>query len=133
VGVVDDDLVDAFNGGSAGFGQVAAGYLERVEQQPGAFRVDHVAGDALGDERDSGLDGAAVFERGQFEGGQGVAERGFIFGLAGGVVVVAKIFLAERFASATMSVGEDVAALEVFGGGVGFGHGCGDPPPRKSM
>jgi hypothetical protein len=144
-GFVEDDLVDGFDGGGSGFGQVEAGDLERVEEQAGAFGVEHACGDALGDEGDGGLDGAAVFERGQVEppqrarsarrgprveGGEGVAEGGLGFGFASGVVVVTKIFLAERFASATVSVGEDVAALEVFGGGVGIGHERGDPPPR---
>jgi hypothetical protein len=36
--------------------------------------------------------------------------------LAGGVVVVAELFLAEAWAGAAMSVGEDVAALVLFDG-----------------
>jgi hypothetical protein len=43
------------------FGQVEAGDLEAVEEEPGAARVDVVGGDALQDLADRGLDGGAVF------------------------------------------------------------------------
>jgi hypothetical protein len=44
-------------------------------------------------------------------------------GAAGGVVVVAKVFVAEAWAAAAVAVGEDVAALEADGGvGDWLGH-----------
>ena len=99
-------------------GQVAAGDLQAIEQEAGAFEVDFVAGDALQDFADGGLDGAAVLEVGQVEfGGAGAAVFDVLGGAAGGVVVVAELFVAQAFAAAAVAVGEDVAALK----GLGFG------------
>ena len=45
----------------------------------------------------------------------GIADTAFVIGrAAGGVVVVAEVFSAERGAAAAMAVGEDVAAVEAF-------------------
>jgi hypothetical protein len=73
-GGVDDDLFyDRICGGLVcslefscgfcgfGFGQVEAGYLEAVEEEAGAARVDVVCGNALEDFSNGGLDGGAVF------------------------------------------------------------------------
>ncbi|HEY1993398.1 MAG TPA: hypothetical protein VGG81_03260 [Edaphobacter sp.] len=107
------------------FGEVEAGDLEAVEEKAGAARVDVVFGDALEDFADGGLDGGAVFRERQVEGGAAasalfwVADRA-----AGGVVVVAELFVVQAGAAATAAVGEDVAALEAFGCvGAGFGSG----------
>jgi hypothetical protein len=112
-GVVEDDFVDGLERNGRGFGQVERSDLEGVEEQAGAFGVKTAVGDALGDERDGGLDGAAVFEGGQLEEGEGVARLGQEARFVGAVVVVAEVFFAETFAAAAVSVGEDVAALEV--------------------
>jgi hypothetical protein len=75
--------------------------------------------DALEDDADGGLDGGTVLGQGELEAGVGVAvEVGRGFGAAGGVVVVAEVLVAEAFAAAAVSVGEDVAALEVLDFGV---------------
>ncbi len=112
VGFVLDDLLDCFDGIWRGFWQVDAGDLKRVEEQAGAFGIEGLAGDALRDKADGRLDRGAVFEGGQLEVGVGFVDD---FGLAGCVVVVAEGFAAQAFAAAAVSVGEDVAALEVFG------------------
>jgi len=99
-----------------GLGQVEAGDLEAVEEEAGAARVDVVGGDALEDLADGGLDGGAVFGKGQVEGG-GSAAASFRIGdgFSGGVVVVAELFAAQAWAGAAVAVGEDVAALVLFG------------------
>ncbi len=120
-GGIDDDLfyrlccglgfaVGFFCGG-LGFGEVEAGDLEAVEEEAGAAGVDVVGGDALEDFTDGGLDGGTVFGEGQVEGGAAAAALARVCdGLAGGVVVVAELLLAEAWAGAAVSVGEDVAA-----------------------
>jgi hypothetical protein len=50
--------------------------------------------------------------------------------LAGGVVVVAELFAAQAWAGAAASVGEDVAALVLFGRFGGVLHG---PSPRGTF
>jgi hypothetical protein len=122
---VGDDFGDGFlgGGGCGGLaGEVEAGDLEAVEEEAGAAGVEVVGGDAAEDLANGGLDGAAVFGQGQVEGGlTGAALAGVERGAAGGVVVVAELFVmiisvAEAWAAAAVSVGEDVAALEAFGG-----------------
>jgi hypothetical protein len=99
------------------FGEVEAGDLEAVEKQAGSLGVEIVAGDALEDHSDGGLDGRAVLGHGQVEAG--VTAEGFAWGgLAGGVVVVAEGLVAEADAAAAVAVGEDVAALVAFGFGL---------------
>jgi hypothetical protein len=51
----------------SGFGQVAAGDLQAVEEQTSAFGVDVAAGDALENLTDAALNGAAIFGHGQFK------------------------------------------------------------------
>jgi hypothetical protein len=105
------------------FGEVEAGDLEAVEEQAGAAGVDVVGGDALQDFSDGGLDGGAVFGEGQVEGGAAAAALAWVRdGFAGGVVVVAELLLAEAWAGAAVSVGEDVAALVLLGRFVGVVH-----------
>jgi hypothetical protein len=83
--------------------------------------------DALEDFADGGLDGGAVLWERQFEGGATAAAPAWVDDwLAGGVVVVTELFLAEAWAGAAASVGEDVAALVLFGGFSCVLHG----PPR---
>jgi len=96
------------------FGQVEAGDLQTVKQQPCAARVDVVRGDALEHLTDAVLDGAAVFGQRQ---GKGFAEAFalgelFEFGRsAGGVVEVAEFFSAKTWAAATAAIDVDTAAL----------------------
>jgi hypothetical protein len=138
LGIVDD-LADDFCGwiGGAGFGQVAAGDLKAVEEQAGAARVDVVGGDAAEDFADGLLDGGMVFGIGKVESGLTAAAGGSVLdGPAGVVVVVAKAFgavgAADGGAAATAAVGEDVAALEASGFGLGCDgfrcHRCGPLP-----
>jgi hypothetical protein len=99
-----------------GFGEVEAGDLEAIEKKTCAARVDVVGGDALKDFSDGGLDGGTVFGQGQVEGGAAAAAAARIGdGFSGGVVVVAELFCAEAWTGAAVSVGEDVAALVLFG------------------
>ena len=89
----------------------------------GAFGVDLVAGDAAEDFADGELDGGAVFGHGEVEVGLvGSALVWVLHRAAGGVVVVAEVFVTEAWAAAAVAVGEDVAALVAFW----FGHGV--PP-----
>ena len=110
--------------GFACFRKVEAGDLETVEQQPGRFGVEAASGDALQDFGDGGQDGAAVFERGKlkFRGAHAV-DADIVRGAAGGVVVVAEVFAAQRWAAAAVTVDEDVAAFVAPGC---FGHCLGD-------
>jgi hypothetical protein len=139
-GGVDDDLFYSlcwglgFGGlfrGGLGFGEVEAGDLEAVEEQAGAAGVDVVGGDALEDFSDGGLDGGAVFGEGQVEGGAAAAALAWVCdGFAGGVVVVAELLLAEAWAGAAVSVGEDVAALVLLRRFIGVVH---VPSPRGTF
>jgi hypothetical protein len=99
--------------GLLGLGEDGGGDLEAVEEESGAAWVDLIGGDALEDLADGLLDGGAVFGDGEFEfeGGEGAV---FGCGFAGGVVVVAEIFVAERGRAAAVAGGEDVAALVAF-------------------
>ena len=70
------------------------------------------------------LDGGAVFGQRKVEGGAAAATLlrvGDRF--SGGVVVVAEVFSAQAGAAAAVAVGEDVAALVLFGGWCGVLHG----------
>jgi hypothetical protein len=114
--------VTAASGGAAacsglgGAGEVDAGDLEAVEEEAGAARVDFVGGDAAENLADGGLDGGPVLGVGQVEGGAAAAALARVGDrAAGGVVVVAEFFLAEAWAGAAAPVGEDVAALVLFG------------------
>jgi hypothetical protein len=101
-------------GGEFWFGEIDAGDLEAVEEEAGTAGVDVVGGDATEDMSDGGLDAGAIVGvgQGQFEGGAAAATLAWVFdGLAGGVVVVAELFVAETWTGAAASVGEDVAAL----------------------
>ncbi len=99
-------------------GEVGAGDLEAIEQEACSFGVDLVVGDAEEDVADGELDGGAVFGQGEVEG---VAVFSVLAGArvgrgaAGGVVVVAEVLSAERWATAAAAFGEDVAALVAFG------------------
>ncbi len=104
--------------------QVGGGDLQAVEEEAGAFGVEAAGGEAVQDQPDGGLDGAAIVDQGHVEEGECVAQLAG-FGRAGGVVVVAEGLVAEAFAAAAVAVGEDVAALE----GSGFGHDSGLLPP----
>jgi hypothetical protein len=52
-------------------------------------------------------------------------------GFSGGVVVVAEVFSAEAWAAAAVAVGEDVAALILFGGWRRVLHGWGPSPVKR--
>jgi hypothetical protein len=122
------DDFDEFGPGVAvggGFGEVEAGDLEAVEEQAGAAGVDVVGGDAAEDFSDGVLDGGPVFGQGQVEGGAAASTLlGVDDGFSGGVVVVAEVFSAQAGAAAAVAVGEDVAALVLFGVWCGVLHGC---------
>jgi hypothetical protein len=100
VGGVEGDLFDGLDLGCGpaaglGFGEIQAGDLEAVEEKAGAAGVDVVGCDAAEDFADGVLDGAAVFGLRDAKGGAATAALAGVFdGLAGGVVVVAKFFLA---------------------------------------
>jgi hypothetical protein len=134
---VEDDFVHRGYGfgGRRGLRQVEAGDLEAVEEKARAAGVDVVSRDALQHFADGLLDGAAVFRNGEVEGGA-MAFADFDFrvadGAAGGVVVVAKFFVAERGTAATVSVGEDVAALKA-GFRVAFGLWHGRSSPHRGF
>jgi len=126
---VDDDLFDL--GGAFGFGvffgagEVAAGDLQAVEEQPGAFGVEVVGGQAAQDFGDGKLDGGAVFEVPEGEGGLLGSALSEVFHRAAILVVkIAKFFLFECGRAAAMTGGEDVAALEtgVWCGGHAWGY-----------
>jgi len=98
------------------FGEVEAGDLKAVEEKAGSSGVDFVGGDSLEDLADGVLDGGLVFRERELKGGA-AALAGFriLDWLAGGVVVVAEVFSAQAWAAAAVAVGEDVAALVLFG------------------
>jgi hypothetical protein len=119
--------------GAGFFGEVGGGAVAAAEQEFGALHVELVGGDAAGELGDGELDGGAVFERRQDEGGVGI-DQGLLGGggvaggegVARGVVVVAEVLLAEGEGAAAVALGEDVAALVAAGAGVGgFGWGGG--------
>jgi hypothetical protein len=61
--------------------EVAAGDLEAVEQEPGAFGIDLIGCETDEDLGDGGLDGAPVFRVGEDEGGfAAFARLLFLFG-----------------------------------------------------
>jgi hypothetical protein len=100
---VGDDLFERLLGERAGKGwellvgrKVGAGDLEAVEEETGAARVERVGGEAFDDEADGELNGGAVLEEREVEGGEaGLAGAGFGDGTTGGVVVVAEFLLAK--------------------------------------
>ncbi len=105
-------------GGEAG--EVDAGDLEAVEEEAGAAGVELLEGDAGEDGGDGLLDGGAVFDEGEVEGGAAAFTlAGVLEGAAGGVVEVAEGFAAEAGAAALAAVGVDVAAAEACGVGCG--------------
>ena len=123
------DLFDDFDGfgfGVAvgrGFGEVEAGDLEAVEEEAGAPGVDGVGGDAAENFADGLLDGGTIFGQRKVEGGAAASTSLRVGdGFSGGVVVVAELFSAQAGAAAAMAVGEDVAALVLFGGWCGVLH-----------
>ena len=135
VGLVGDNFVDRFwlrVGGRAAVGlalrlggglglaalEVDGGDLQAVEKQAGAFGVDFVGGDALQHGADGVLDGGAVVGHFQVKAGfaalTGVAVGQVGDGPAGGVVPVAERLVAQRWAAAAVSTGEDVTAVVAF-------------------
>jgi hypothetical protein len=119
---VEFDLFDLGDFGRFGFaaglsGQVDGGDAQGAEEQAGALVVELVEGDAVSDFEDGALDGGAVFEAGQVEGGVGEDE--VAVGSAagpGGVMEVAKFFAAECGTAAAVAGGGDVAAEVTFAG-----------------
>jgi hypothetical protein len=123
------DLFDLGDFGGFGLGaglsgEVDGGDAQGAEEQAGALVIELVEGDAVGDFEDGALDGGAVFEAGQIEGGVGEDEVALRPAAGtGGVVVIAEVFAAERWAAAAVSGGVDVAAEVAFAGR--FWLGCG--------
>ncbi|HEY1993874.1 MAG TPA: hypothetical protein VGG81_05680 [Edaphobacter sp.] len=106
-----------------GFGEVEAGDLEAVEEEAGAARVDVVGGDAAEDFSDGMLDGGAVFGQRKVEGGAAASTLLRVGdGFSCVVVVVAEVFSPQAGAAAAVAVGEDVAALVLFGVWCGVLH-----------
>jgi hypothetical protein len=129
---VGGDLLDdfgVFGFGVAvgrGFGEVEAGDLEAVEEEAGAAGVDVVGGDAAENFADGKLNAGTIVGIGQRKVEGGAAATTLLRvgdGFSGGVVVVAEVFSAEAGAAAAVAVGEDVAALVLFGGWCGVLHG----------
>jgi hypothetical protein len=129
---VGGDLFDDFGGFGfgvvmgRGLGEVEAGDLEAVEEQAGAARVDVVGGDAAENCSDGKLNAGTIVGIGErkVEGGAAASTLlGVGDGFSGGVVVVAEVFSAEAGAAAAVAVGEDLAALVLFGGWCGVLHG----------
>ena len=141
LGVVDH-LGDKLGGlfARVGFGKVEAGDLEAIEEKTGAARVDFVGGDAAENLADGLLDRAAVLGVREGEAGlAALAGGGVLDGAAGAVVEVAEGWVrlrapfgvADGWAAAAAAVGEDVAALELFGLGCDdfWCHRCRYPLP----
>ena len=90
-----------------------------------------IGGDAAEDLADGVLDSGAVFGKRKVKGGAAASALLRVGdGFSGGVVVVAEVFSAQAGAAAAVAVGEDVAALILFGGWCGVLHG-GVPLPCK--
>lgn len=131
---LDDTTDDAIGEGFDVDGSdVAAGELEAVEEQAGAFEIDAIGGDGSDEEGDGELDGFGVFKGWEVEvdGRRGGVDGG-VFGRSGCFrvehgrslgrfeqgpvpfcelcVEEAKRFVAQRWGFAAMSVGFDVAA-----------------------
>lgn len=114
-----------------GFRQVETGDLEAVEQETCAPGVDLVGRDATQNFADRLLDGAAVLRVGKGEAGLAAPAGGDLLDGAAGVVVkvtegLGTFRAAEGRAAAATAVGEEMAALEDGGFGVGGGDdfGC---------
>src|SRR6185312_38785 len=116
---VGDDLFDGLGigigFGFAGFGQMAAGDLQAVEQQSGLFGREVAAGNALQYLCDGGKDGAAVFKWRKLEFHPSPAVSFLGCEAAGAVMVVAERLAAQRWAATAAAVDEDVAASVAFG------------------
>ncbi len=125
---VGDDLIHHFDIDVVGVfrlwrdaGEVGAGDLEAVKEQAGSFGVDLVACDTGEDLADGALDSGTVLRHADVEAGSTAAVLVRILdGAAGGVVVVAEVFVAEAWAAAALAAGEDVTALQACGC---VGHG----------
>ena len=121
-----------------GFGEIAAGNLEAVEEQAGAAGVELIGGDAAENFADGELDAEAIGEVGRegkagLRGGgscRAMKTRGALAGLDGAARAVVEVAeelaatlgalgAAEGGATAAAAVGEEVAALEAGGFGVG--------------
>ena len=130
------DLFDDFGGfGFRGFEEVEAGDLEAVEEEAGAAGVDVVGGDAAENFADGKLNAGTIVGIGKRKVEGGAAAAALLRagdGFSGGVVVVAEVFSAQAGAAAAVAVGEDVAALVLFGCWCGVLHGWG-PSPVKSV
>ena len=110
-GVGENGFLGAGVGGP-GFGEVAGGDLEAVEEETGAAGIDLVSGDAAEDFADGELDAGAVFGEVEVEDGLGwVFESRAGDRFAGGVMVVAEVLSAEGPGAAAAAVREEVAAL----------------------
>ncbi len=111
-------LADGFDG-SVGREALAVlgGYLQSVEEDLGATRVDAVRAEGLDHVGDGGEDSVLVFELRQVmdEGRRlaGFARRGFLVALV--VVEVAEVLVGEGGRLAFLSTREDVATFDVHG------------------
>lgn len=119
----------------ASFGKVETGDLETVKEQASAFRMHAAARDALQDFCDSGEYTAAVFQPGKLKVILAIEGASFR-SLTRGVVIIAKLFVAQRRAAAPATTEEDVTALIALAGLFGrlddlVWHG-GTPPILKS-
>jgi hypothetical protein len=121
VGVFDDGVGDSRFGVGPGAAEVVSGDLEAVEEQPRAFRVNGVVGDAAQHLGERELDGSVVVQA--VESREVEARPGLPTALVGGhrgpirMVVVAEVLAAKRARAALVAVDEDMTAEVVLARG----------------
>jgi hypothetical protein len=92
-------------------GQAFVGESQNSEEEPGGLALESAADQAGYDFGEGTLDGVAVVEAGQVEGGRSGASSAWATGTAGGMVVVAELFAAEGRGAARVAGGVDVMAI----------------------
>jgi hypothetical protein len=109
-----------FSDGAKAFGRANEGQgllrqFKRAEKDGGTTTIERTGSDALDDDGDGGLDGAAILRDGEFECRGCVGEGRAFAGFAAVVVEVAEDFVAKSGRSTTVTVVKDVAAFPALG------------------